>query len=105
MKKKKSKFEFMATSKKELVEAINQLRSLDLKSAEYIDVRKHIDVLVRCGFLIADFPEHHQPIYRGRVVKQDGIFHKVSEISYPPPVKSKLTYNRASSNMYPIFYG
>ncbi len=96
----------MKVSKQEVISTINQLKSIDLKSAEYLDIRQHTDVLVRAGFLGAIFPENILPIYRGRVVDPNKVYHNVEQISYPPKNDSlELSFNRLSTNRHQVFYG
>lgn len=96
----------MAVSKSEVTKAIKELKSFDLRTADYSEVKKRADILVTAGFLGALFPKSHLPIYRGRVVKPEKVFHEVSQLSYPPKSEnSELTFNRLSSNKFQIFYG
>jgi hypothetical protein len=96
----------MAITKEDVNRAIQHLKALDLKMCSYEEVREHTDVLVRAGFLGAFFPEDHLPIYRGRVVDHQNVFHEVAKISYPPKTNSGArTYNRLSTNKHQIFYG
>lgn len=96
----------MAVTKNQVIAAIAHLKSLDQKTTDFAEIKLHTDVLVRAGFLGAYFPEYHQPIYRGRPVKPDKIWHNVSEISYSPKTDgTKLRLNRLSTNNLQIFYG
>lgn len=96
----------MTASKGEVLKAIDELKSFDLRIADYFEIKKRTDILVRSGFLGAFFPKYHQPIYRGRVVQPNNVFHEVSKISYPPKSDpSKLSFNRLSTNRFQIFYG
>jgi hypothetical protein len=96
----------MAVSKSEVTKAIKGLKAIDLKTADYSEIKKRVDILVRAGFMVALFPKNHLPIYRGRVVKPESVFHDVSQLSYPPKSEnSELTFNRLSSNKFQIFYG
>lgn len=96
----------MAVSKSEVVKAIEELRSFDLKTTDYSEIKRRADILVRAGFMVALFPMNHLPIYRGRVVNPASVFHEVSLLSYPPKSKnSELTFNRLSSNKFQVFYG
>lgn len=96
----------MAVSKSEVTNAIDELKAIDLKTADYLVVKKYTDVLVRAGFLVALFPKYHLPIYRGRVVKPEKVYHEVEKLSYPPKSDSTvLSFNRLSTNRHQIFYG
>ncbi|HMK59062.1 MAG TPA: hypothetical protein VK462_08395, partial [Nitrososphaeraceae archaeon] len=79
---------------------------INLKTTDYVEIRRHTDVLVKAGFLGANFPKYHQPIYRGRVVRPDNVFHEVSKISYPPKSDpADQSFNRLSTNKFQVFYG
>lgn len=96
----------MGVTKSEITEAITKLKSFDLKHTDFQIIKKHTDILVMAGCFGAEFKKYHQPIFRGRVVKPDKVFHHVNQISYPPKIESTtLTYNRLSTNKFQIFYG
>lgn len=93
-------------TKNEVENAIDHLKTLDLRSCSYEEVRRYTDVLVRAGRLMADSSDERLPIYRGRLVDPTKVFHEVGEISYPPRSTSPgLTFNRLSTNTHEVFYG
>jgi hypothetical protein len=90
----------------EIDQAISYLKSVDLNAVDYGDVKKRTDTLVSFGIAANLIPKGQQSIYRGRVVDSINSIHKrVRNISYPPKSKGPITYNRASTNKYQIFYG
>lgn len=85
--------------------AIENLQSMDLRTVDYHEVRKQVDVLIRAGFGSVLFEKGIRMIHRGRVVSPEKLHHEVKDISYPPINKSHLTFNRASTSKHQIFYG
>src|SRR5689334_4341506 len=103
----------MLPSIEEVKEILAYLKSVDLMTIEYSEIRKRTDILVKVGFMGVEFPEYGNKyrlvIYRGRVLKDvSNLFVRVDQISYPPLSEdgnSTLTLNRASTNKFQTFYG
>ncbi len=94
----------MRPTKEEVQNAISILKSFDLKTVSYDDVRRQTDVLVMTGFFGAELPNHHYPIYRAVPTNPEKVQKHISEISYAP-IDKQPQFNRASSNKHQIFYG
>lgn len=82
---------------------ISGLKSLDLKCANFEQIKVLLAPLVECGFDCLVFPRGHS-IFRGRPMPIDKTYTNISEISYPKKGKAE-DYKRASSWNHQVFYG
>ena len=84
------------------------LRNADLATTDYADIKKHTDILARCGFTGGELGALKHYIFRGVVIDVHEFpkITKVERISYRPKKEGdSFQLNRASSNKYQVFYG
>jgi hypothetical protein len=91
----------------DVYKTIADLENTNFGSTDFGDIKKKVDLLIRCGFMMVEVPEG-KIIYRGRLwdIEKDKVYTSRSEISFPPIAKSgSFSLNRASSNLFQVFYG
>jgi hypothetical protein len=89
-------------------ESLEYLRSADLSTESFEEIKKHTDVLVRCGFSGGEVTPLKLWLFRGVTVKVEEIplVKRVGRISYRPRrEEDAFSLNRASTNKHQIFYG
>ena len=90
----------------DVYKTIADLENTNFGSTDFGDIKKKVDLLIRCGFMMVEVPEG-KIIYRGRLwdIEKDKVYTSRSEISFPPIAKSgSFSLNRASSNFFQVFY-
>ena len=88
--------------------ALAFLKNANLETVKFDEIKRHTDILVKCGFMAGEFTPNSHWIFRGVVVDVEEIpnIKKVGRISYRPRKKNDPSLlKRASSNKYQIFYG
>lgn len=89
-------------------QALEFLKNVNLANVDYEEIKKHTDVLVRCGFTGGEFEPLKHYIFRGVVIDVNEFpkIRHVRRISYRPKKDDdSFQLNRASSNKYQVFYG
>ncbi len=86
------------------LDAIKELKMLDLVKTEYHDVRQFIEHRVRHTFASSIYLPKGFAVYRARVNLPGVLFHNETDISYRPDLENIKDFGRTNKPGQPIFY-